>query len=308
MTSWHDRRKNYRELREIQRKQNDPKRRHEEDLKHEEDFKKVTSRQKMEYENKFLLALHSVTAGEIRSVELRDVWSSLNDTLDPSDKLRAIFSEEHSVEHSDTFIILKFSQDLTPHALRIWLQRKCISLSSELITDDGTDLRGTSSGTDRLSLTADGRDLCMRAVERGGSMEAMKAVVMERFEPIKKDDTKLTIHGDRITFINQPSNTVIRDFQNTYMRGDGSTADQINAELKRLVELSLSSRDLSDDDKEGVVQAVHAIAEQVHDDKVPRLTFKGTLEEIKAIVVKASDIAGPALTIIAAVLKLAGFG
>jgi hypothetical protein len=303
MTSGRDRRRNYRMFRELERKHDDPKRRHEQALKHREDFKKVTSRQKMEYENRFLLALHSVTAGEIRFVELRDVWSSLSDTLEPADKIRAIFGE-----HSDEFFFLKFSQDLTPHALRIWLQRKCISLPSELITDDGTDLRGTPSGTDRLSLTADGRDLCMRAVEHGGSMEAMKAVVMERFEPIKKDDTKLIIHGDRITFINQPSNTVIRDFQNTYMRGDGSTADQINAELKRLVELSLSSRDLPNDDKEGVVQAVHAIAEQVHDDKVTRLTFKGTLEEIKAIVVKASDIAGPALTIIAAVLKLAGFG
>jgi hypothetical protein len=290
MTSGHERRQRYREFEREQREQRERNKR-----RHEEDLKKVTSSQRMEYENKFLLALYSVTAGEIRPVELREIWSSLRPV-----ELREIFSRSN--------LNYEFSADLTPHALRIWLQRKCIRLPSELITDDGTDLRGTPSGTDRLSLTADGRDLCMRAVERGGSTEAMKAVVMERFEPIKKDDTKFIIHGDRITFINQPSNTVIRDFQNTYMRGDGSTADQINAELKRLVELSLSSRDLPDDDKEGVVQAVHAIAEQVRDDKVTRLTFKGTLKEIKAIVVKASDIAGPALTIIAAVLKLAGFG
>jgi len=120
-------------------------------------------------------------------------------------------------------------------------------------------------------------------------------------------DEKFLFCG-QTTFINQPFNTVIRDFQNTYIRGDGSTADQINTELGRLVELSLGSGDLPDDDKEEVVRAIHATAEQVRDGKANRLTLKGTLDAVKAIVGKAADVAGPAMTIIATILKLAGIG
>jgi hypothetical protein len=108
------------------------------------------------------------------------------------------------------------------------------------------------------------------------------------------------------TFINQPRDTVIRDFQNTYFRGDGSSADQINAELKKLVELSLSSKDLPDADREDAVEALHTVAEQVRDDKANRLTLKGTLDAVKGIVSKAADIAAPAIAIIGTVLKLAG--
>ena len=253
--------------------------------KHRERLKEVPIQQWMEYENQFLLSLYLVTAGNTaRFVWLSAVWSNLN---------------------------YEFSKEMTPHALTVWLQRKCIKLSSCLIDNDGTDLREPLSGSESLSLTATGRDLCMRAVELGGSIEAMKAAVIERFGPSNIPEVRMGdefIFHDQATFINRPSDTIIRDFQNVYIRGDKSKADAINAELKRLVELSLSSRDLPDDDKEEVVQAVHAIAEQVRDDKVNRLTFKGALEAVKEIVVKASDVAGPAVAIIAAVLRLAGIG
>jgi hypothetical protein len=120
-------------------------------------------------------------------------------------------------------------------------------------------------------------------------------------------DEKFLFYG-QTTFINQPFDSVIRDFQNTYIRGDGSTADEINVELKRLVELSLSSGELPDSDKEEVVRAIHSTAEQVRDGKANRLTLKGTLDAVKGIVEKAADVAGPAMAIIAAVFKLAGIG
>ena len=53
-------------------------------------------------------------------------------------------------------------------------------------------------------------------------------------------EEKFEFHG-QTTYINRPSNTVIHDFQNNYMRGDGSTVDQINSELKRLIGLSLAA-------------------------------------------------------------------
>jgi hypothetical protein len=118
---------------------------------------------------------------------------------------------------------------------------------------------------------------------------------------------KFVFHG-QTTFINQPTDTVIRDFQNTYMRGDGSTSDEINAELKQLIELSLRSGDLPDEEKEEVVQAIDGLAGQIRDGKANPLTLRGTLEAVRAMVEKAADVAGPAVAIIAAVLKLAGIG
>ncbi len=118
-------------------------------------------------------------------------------------------------------------------------------------------------------------------------------------------DEKFIFQG-QTTFINRPRETVIRDFQNTYLRGDGSRADEINDQLKRLIELSLASKDLPDSDKEEAVQAIHTVAEQVRDDKANRLTLKGTLEAIQSMVSKANDVAGPAIKIIGTVLSLAG--
>ena len=57
-----------------------------------------------------------------------------------------------------------------------------------------------------------------------------------------------------------------------------------------------------------MVQAIHVVAEQVRDDKSNRLTLKGGLEAVQTIVARAADVAGPAIGIIAAVLKLAGIG
>lgn len=108
------------------------------------------------------------------------------------------------------------------------------------------------------------------------------------------------------TFINRPSRTVVQNFQNTYLRGDGSTADRINAEFTKLGELCLGSRELPEGDKEEVVGAIHAVAEQVRDDKSNRLTLQGTLQAIETIVSRAADVADPALAIITTIMALAG--
>jgi hypothetical protein len=116
---------------------------------------------------------------------------------------------------------------------------------------------------------------------------------------------KFVFHG-QTTFIDKPRDTVIQNFQNTYLSGDGSDKDKACAQIKDLIELVLSSRDLPPDDKEEAVQALHSVAEQVKEQKGSRLSLKGTLHATAEVISKAADIAAPALGIITAVLKLLG--
>jgi hypothetical protein len=113
-------------------------------------------------------------------------------------------------------------------------------------------------------------------------------------------------HG-QTTFIDKPRDTVIQNFQNTYITGDGSDRDKINTELKKLVELILSSRELSNPAKAETVEAVHSVAAQVTEQKANKLTLKGTLQAIREVVSKAADIAVPAIGIFTTLAKLLGF-
>lgn len=117
---------------------------------------------------------------------------------------------------------------------------------------------------------------------------------------------QFTFHG-QTTFIDKPSHTVIRDFQNSYLSGEAAKDEVVN-ELKRLVELLLSSKDLSPTVKEDAVQAVHDVADKVNNGSGSRLSVKATLEAIKGVVDKAADVAGPAIGVITSVLKLLGMG
>ncbi len=54
---------------------------------------------------------------------------------------------------------------------------------------------------------------------------------------------KFVFHG-QTTFIDQPKDSVIQNFQNTYIAGDNADTDQVNKEIKRLLELILNSQDL----------------------------------------------------------------
>jgi hypothetical protein len=118
---------------------------------------------------------------------------------------------------------------------------------------------------------------------------------------------RFIFHG-QTTFIDKPRDTVIQNFQNQYITGDGSQKDQINSEIKKLVDLILRSKDLPKDDQEETVKALHEVAEKVKDEKGSKLTFKGTLTAVQDIVSKAADIAVPALGIITVVMKLMGLG
>jgi hypothetical protein len=110
-------------------------------------------------------------------------------------------------------------------------------------------------------------------------------------------------HG-QTTFINRPVDTVIRDFQNQYVSGADEGTREILNQLEELIRLMLSSKDLQPDQAEDAVQAVHNVAEQIKGKKGSRLTLKGTLQAVQAVVSRAADIAGPAAAIVTAVLSL----
>ena len=114
---------------------------------------------------------------------------------------------------------------------------------------------------------------------------------------------RFVFHG-QTTFIDKPRDTVIQNFQNTYITGDGSDRDKANAELEKLVELIFASQELSNQEKEESVQAVHEVADQVKEQKGSRLSLKGSLKAVQEVVSKAGDIAVPAMNIISTVLKL----
>jgi hypothetical protein len=114
------------------------------------------------------------------------------------------------------------------------------------------------------------------------------------------------IFRGQTTFINKPRNIVIQDFQNTYITGNDSESDQINSEILKLVQLVLESKDLPNESKEETVQTLHAVADQVKEEKINKLTLKGTLTAIQKVVTNAADIAAPALAIVSTVFELLG--
>lgn len=99
--------------------------------------------EKERWEDQFLEALHSVTAGEARQVKLINVWSHLP---------------------------YKFWPEMLQDALRVWRERECIDVKSysHLIDRDLTVFPVRAEWAEiSLSLTAIGRDLCRRAKRRG---------------------------------------------------------------------------------------------------------------------------------------------
>jgi hypothetical protein len=100
------------------------------------------------------------------------------------------------------------------------------------------------------------------------------------------------------TFVNRPINTVISDFQNSY----GAVQD--SADLAALLRLILSSRDLTDSDKDEAARLVHEAAEKAEESS-PK-AVRSRLTAIKEIVAKAADIAAPALEITAKVIGALG--
>ncbi|MFE5804666.1 hypothetical protein [Streptomyces sp. NPDC056491] len=103
-------------------------------------------------------------------------------------------------------------------------------------------------------------------------------------------------HG-RTTFINQPVDTVISDFQNDHRTGPGA------AELVQVLRLVLTSRDLADADRQEAAALVHGVADDLAtgdpDGRAPT-----RLERLRALVAGAADIAQPTAALITAVSGL----
>jgi hypothetical protein len=108
-------------------------------------------------------------------------------------------------------------------------------------------------------------------------------------------------HG-QTTFIDKPKDTIIKDFQNQYITGDNQQANEINSNLLKLIEVILETKNISNEDKNSSVDALHRIATDVKDGKANKLTAKGTLKSIQEIVTKTSEVVSPAIAIIKTLL------
>ncbi|MBG0851907.1 hypothetical protein I2W78_08645 [Streptomyces spinoverrucosus] len=99
------------------------------------------------------------------------------------------------------------------------------------------------------------------------------------------------------TFINQPVDTVISDFQNDHRTGPGA------AELVQVLRLVLTSRDLADTDRQEAAALVHMVADDLTNGD-PDSQAPTRLEQLRALVAGAADIAQPVAMLIAAVSGL----
>ena len=106
--------------------------------------------------------------------------------------------------------------------------------------------------------------------------------------------------GEKTTFINRPKDTVVRDFQNTYGPSAGSD------DLTRLLELVLSSRTLSDDQRDEAAGTVHDLARLTSEPEPDVPAVRTRMDRLRELLAGSADIAQPALAIIASVAALFG--
>jgi hypothetical protein len=104
------------------------------------------------------------------------------------------------------------------------------------------------------------------------------------------------------TFIDKPKDTVIREFQNTYMAGGDAHSRQINEQILQLIEVILKSKQLPAPQKNAAVQQLHTVAAEVKDNNVDKGKAKGILESIKDIVTKTADMVTPGIAIVKTIL------
>lgn len=99
--------------------------------------------------------------------------------------------------------------------------------------------------------------------------------------------------GEKTTFINRPQDTVIQDFQNTY--ASAACSD----DLAQLLQLVLSSRDVSGPDREEAAGAVHELARLGTGNQPDLPTARTRIERLRALLATSADIGQPALAILA---------
>ncbi|MGW6979250.1 hypothetical protein ACWGE1_07365 [Streptomyces sp. NPDC054932] len=119
-----------------------------------------------------------------------------------------------------------------------------------------------------------------------GAAEETRAMTQNNFH----------FHG-QTTFINQPVDTVISDFQNDHRTGPGA------AELVQVLRLVLTSRDLADTDRQEAATLVHLVADDLTTGD-PEARTPTRLERLRALVAGAADIVQPVSVLIAAVAGL----
>jgi hypothetical protein len=105
------------------------------------------------------------------------------------------------------------------------------------------------------------------------------------------------------TFINQPKDTVIKNFQNTYINGNLQTDGIIN-DLQKLIGLIIDSKDLTNDKKDEAIGALKSLADEVKGEKPNKLTLRAILSGVQEVISKASDIVVPAAIIIQSIASV----
>jgi hypothetical protein len=160
----------------------------------------ATGLQRIEFEYQFLLALYFTTSGDTKEVTLGDVWKRLN---------HECFKE------------------LTPNALRIWLDKKDIRLRRKHFTESGR-LRLINKET-ILSLTADGRDLCTRAI----ILDSMQEALRERQEGHRVTN-KYTISNSQVGAVGPNAKVYDNEFAQFVNATDQYPLDKLAMELAKL--------------------------------------------------------------------------
>jgi hypothetical protein len=130
--------------------------------------------------------------------------------------------------------------------------------------------------------------------------------LMNDKEEVKDTERVKISFSGQTTVINNPRDTVIKDFQKTFITGNDTEKDKINNEILNLVKLVIDSKDLTDENKKDTTKALNSIADQIKEGKSDKLTLKGTLTAIQEVVSKAADIATPGIAIISTIVKLLG--
>jgi hypothetical protein len=138
-----------------------------------------------------------------------------------------------------------------------------------------------------------------RPIDTGGSPGSERSTE----EEMSSDSFQFV--GGSTTFINRPRDTVIRDFETTYVEGSTEANREILQEVRKLLELVLTSAELDDAKREEAAGALHEVAEDMSsDDPAPAGKIGQALERVKAIVSGAADIARPAGEVVTTVLSL----
>ncbi|MEV5975099.1 hypothetical protein [Streptomyces sp. NPDC051921] len=107
-------------------------------------------------------------------------------------------------------------------------------------------------------------------------------------------------HGENTTFINNPQNTLIQDFQNTH-----STPPHAD-ELAQLLHLILTSTSLEDSRRTQAAETVHELARLTPHTPEERAAATSRLQQLRLLLTSSADIATPALPLITSLTTLFG--